>query len=127
MTSIGNNGFNPLNVAKVQKTSQTGAAAQNADAQSAPPATPPAADQAEGMMNALSAQSASNRASLGAGNRTERTMAAFQAAVTPEHHSKVMKQIHDVYAQEFGRAPSPELVSQIAGNLLVGQAQVSHP
>lgn len=79
------------------------------------------------MMELLATQAKANQRHItappGTGN-IEKSVAAFEASISPERHSFVSRMLEQTYENEFGKKPSPAMLQDIVDNYLVGQAHI---
>jgi hypothetical protein len=63
----------------------------------------------------------------GVGNASiDNHMNKFATDITPERHARACRIMEQTYTQEFGKAPSPELLQDLVDDYLVGRPVVQN-
>lgn len=78
------------------------------------------ADEIFGLMNT---QAQFAKAGVDHGSIFE-NIAAFESAISPEEHSKMMKDVESAFQDEFGISPSSTLVEMVVSDHLIGKPAI---
>lgn len=126
---INNNGFDPKFNGAQFNTNKHGKG-KAPDGQPAPSESAPVDRYADQKLSpdqvfALMNQQAQFNKTTGAASIFS-SIAAFESAIDPEAHAKMMHEVGQVFQDEFGFTPSSELAESVVADRLVGKPHI-HP